>query len=297
MPRPVDPSSDQPRPAKDPFPARNYTARTKSPRGPTRSSTPTQRPQIATAWEKPAEWYDQHQGEAGDDFYQRLILPTVLRRLDATAGQRVLDLGCGQGVLGRTLARAEVRSLGVDASPSLVQAARLRAGGHEAYVVGDVRDLPRFVSDRSFDHAAAVMALQDVDRIDSALAGAAQLVKPGGRLVVVLSHPCLRIPKSSSWGWDETAGVQYRRLDSYLSPFQVPIAIHPGDPTDRTRTTSFHRPLAAYLNALGTAGWAVIASDELCSHRRGTRGKRSAAEDFAATEFPLFLALTAVRLG
>jgi hypothetical protein len=89
--------------------------------------------------------------------------------------------------------------------------------------------------------------------------------------------------------------MQYRRLDGYLRPVAVPIKIHPGRPADPTRTTSFHRPLNAYLNACGESGLAVTACDELCSHRRGTKGARSAAEDLSAREFPVFLALTAIR--
>nr|MBA3710713.1 SAM-dependent methyltransferase [Planctomycetota bacterium] len=54
--------------------------------------------------------------------------------------------------------------------------------------------------------------------------------------------------------------------------------------------------LSAYLDALGAAGFGVIAADELCSHRRGTKGPRFGAEDRAMKEFPLFLVLTAVRL-
>jgi len=40
----------------------------------------------------------------------------------------------------------------------------------------------------------------------------------------------------------------------------------------------------------------VTAADELCSHRRGTRGPKFGAEDRAAREFPLFIVLTCVRI-
>lgn len=252
-------------------------------------------PAAPTAWEDQAAWYDQHQGDGGDDFYRELILPAVLRQLKVMTGRRVLDIGSGQGVLGRALGERQIASVGVDASPALVAAAQRRAGPLEQHRVGDVRDLPAALGDELFDAAAAVLSLQDLDPIEPVLSGAAQALKPGGRLVIVLTHPCFRIPKRTGWGWDDTDGIQYRRVEAYLSPMALPIKTHPGRPADPTRTTSFHRPLATWLNALGAAGLAVVACEELCSHRRGTKGPRWSAEDRAAKEIPQFLVLAAVR--
>jgi SAM-dependent methyltransferase len=246
-----------------------------------------------TAWERPAAWYDQLIGQGGDDFYRELILPAVLARLAAKPGQRVLDVCCGQGVLGRVLALQGLKTLGIDASPSLIEAAKARAGALEQHRVGDARNLDAALGDEVADHAALIMCLQDLDPLAPVLNGVAKHVRPSGRIVLVMTHPCFRIPRRSSWGWDEDNGVQYRRLDGYVSPLTVPIKTHPGMPADPTRTLSFHRPLATYLNALGDAGLAVTACDELCSHRRGTKGTRYGAEDRSAKEFPVFLVLTA----
>jgi ubiquinone/menaquinone biosynthesis C-methylase UbiE len=253
-------------------------------------------PAAETAWEPQAGWYDQRQGERGDDFHSQLVLPAALRQMQARPGQRVLDVCCGQGVLGRALAEAGMEVVGVDASPSLVAAATARAGHRERYVVGDVRTLDAVLPGQRFDHAAVVLALQDLDPIEPVFAGIRALVKPGGRIVVVLTHPCFRIPKRTSWGWDEQFGVQYRRLEGYMTPLVLPIRTHPGQVNDTSSTSSFHRPLHHYLNALGAAGLAVVGCEELCSHRRGTQGARSGAEDRAAKEFPVFLVLTATRL-
>jgi hypothetical protein len=57
-----------------------------------------------------------------------------------------------------------------------------------------------------------------------------------------------------------------------------------------------HRPLADLLNALGQGGLAVTACEELYSHRRSQPGPRSRGEHRAAIEFPMFIALKAVRI-
>lgn len=253
-------------------------------------------PAAETAWEPQAGWYDQRQGERGDDFHSQLVLPAVLRQLQARPGQRVLDVCCGQGVLGRHLAEAGMEVVGIDASPSLIEAARARAGHRERYVVGDARTLDAVLPGQRFDHAAVVLAIQDLDPIEPVFAGLRALVKPGGRIVMVLTHPCFRIPKRTAWGFDEEVGVQYRRLEGYMTPLSLPIKTHPGQVNDSSSTTSFHRPLHHLLTAMGTAGLAVIGCEELCSHRRGTQGIRSGAEDRAAKEFPVFMVLTATRL-
>ncbi|HEX3135535.1 MAG TPA: methyltransferase domain-containing protein [Planctomycetota bacterium] len=255
-----------------------------------------QLPAAETAWEPQAGWYDQLHGERGDDFHSQLLLPAVARQLQARPGQRILDVCCGQGVLGRFLGEAGMEVVGVDASPSLVAAATARAGYRERYVVGDARTLDAVLPGQRFDHAALVMAVQDLDPIEPVFAGLRSLVKPGGRIVIVMTHPCFRIPKRTSWGFDEEVGVQYRRLKAYMSPIALPIRTHPGQVNDSSSTTSFHRPLHHYLTALGTAGLAVVGCEELCSTRRGTQGIRSSAEDRAAKEFPVFMVITATRL-
>jgi hypothetical protein len=139
------------------------------------------------------------------------------------------------------------------------------------------------------------MAVQDLEEIEPVFAGLAQALRPGGRAVLVMMHPCFRIPRQSHWGWDDTRKIQFRRLDCYASPLEIPIAMHPGR-GDGHATRFHHRPLATCLTALGKAGLAVTAADEWCSHRRSQAGPRSRAEHRAAREFPLFLALTTIRL-
>jgi hypothetical protein len=111
-----------------------------------------------------------------------------------------------------------------------------------------------------------------------------------------MTHPCFRPPKLSDWGWDEEKQIQYRRLDGYFVPRSSLIRTHPGQGDDSVQSRSFHRPVSAYLNALGANGWAVVSCEELCSPRRGSRGRRSEAEDLAMREFPVFLVLTAIAL-
>jgi ubiquinone/menaquinone biosynthesis C-methylase UbiE len=293
---------------KNNFPKRNYEPRPRRsethesaeefPRARAeRAERPKRRVAAETAWDKQAEWYDNRHGDKGDDFHSRLVIPAVFRQLGAKAGQKLLDVCCGQGVLGRAAVEQGLYVTGIDASPALIDLAAQRASNKERYLVGDARKLGGIFHGDTFDHAALVLAIQDVDPIHPVFSGLFKVLRPGGRVVIVMTHPCFRIPKRTMWGFDEEMGVQYRRLEGYMTPLSLPIKTHPGIESDTASTTSFHRPLHHYINILGGHGFGLIGCEELCSHRRGTVGVRSGAEDRAAQEFPVFLVLTAERLA
>lgn len=211
------------------------------------------------------------------------------------AGERVIDLCCGQGVFARAAMAAGASAvLGVDASPRLIEAARQRTGsGGARFEIADVRR-PGEWADGSFDAGVCLMAVQDVDQPAGLFASLAAALRAGGRAAIVMMHPCFRIPRQSGWGWDQEKKAQYRRIDRYASPLDVPISTAPRRAPD-VQTVFHHRPLGELLNLLGAAGLLVSAARELCSHRLATSGPRARAENRAAAEIPLFLALGCIR--
>jgi ubiquinone/menaquinone biosynthesis C-methylase UbiE len=249
-------------------------------------------------WDPVAAWYDKLVGETGSDYHQNVILPAALRMLDPKAGESIIDICCGQGVLVRPLLEAGVgKFTGVDASPRLIESAKSRHG-HDprvSWIVADACKSGAWV-DGSHDAATCIMAVHDVPDITAMFTHLARSLKPGGRAVFIFMHPCFRIPKKTHWGWDADQKIQYRRIDGYASPLEIPITTHPGKNTGE-QTSFHHRPLADLITSLGRGGLAVTACEELHSHRRSqSNGPFSKAEHKAAEEFPLFIALKAVRV-
>ena len=249
-------------------------------------------------WDPVAAWYDKLVGESGSDYHQNVILPAALRMLSPRPGESVIDICCGQGVLIRPLLDAGIgKFTGVDASRRLVESASARHGSDSrvSLVVADACK-PGPWADGENDAATCLMAVHDVPDIGGLFLNIAASLSSGGRVVVVLMHPCFRIPKKSHWGWDGDQKTQYRRLDSYGKPREIPITTHPGKTTGE-QTHFYHRSLADLLTAIGQSGLAVTACEELYSHRRSQgNGPFSKAEHAAAEEFPLFLAFRAIKL-
>ncbi|MBK1882608.1 class I SAM-dependent methyltransferase [Luteolibacter pohnpeiensis] len=248
-------------------------------------------------WDPVAAWYDKLVGEAGSDYHRHVILPATLKWLDLQGGESILDVCCGQGVLVKPLLEGKIgRYLGVDASPRLIKAAKSRHGSDKrvSFVTADACQ-PGEWADGTYDAATCLMAVHDVPEPVGMFQNISDGLKPGGKVVLVFMHPCFRIPRQSHWGWDADQKIQYRRLDSYGSAREIQIATHPGKGTGE-ETIFYHRPLAQLLSAIGEDGLAVVGCEELYSHRRSQGGGAfSKAEHRAVEEFPMFMALVAIK--
>ncbi|HEX7001889.1 MAG TPA: class I SAM-dependent methyltransferase, partial [Trueperaceae bacterium] len=217
---------------------------------------------------------------------------TVMRLAELRRGERVIDVGCGQGVLAHHVIKAGGEYLGVDASVAMVRLARKRRGAEGAFEHGDARDLVGSTSARpgSFDVAVYLLSIQDMDPLAQVFASVAQVLKPNGRVVIFMVHPAFRAPRGSGWGFDPQRKLVYRRVERYLTSASVPMKeyaeVRKGAP--RGATISFHRPLMDYVNALSAQGLWVDAMDELPDPVKDDESRSN-------PEVPLFLALRARR--
>jgi trans-aconitate methyltransferase len=101
----------------------------------------------------------------------------VIDLLDPKPGERILDLGCGDGALTEQIVATGAKVTGVDSSPSMVAAAQARKL--------DVRlvNCEALDFDHEFDTAFSNAALHWMHNQDEVLAGVHRSLKPGGRFV------------------------------------------------------------------------------------------------------------------
>lgn len=126
-------------------------------------------PRARQVWN--AEDYEKHARFVSD------LAGPVLEWLQPQAGQRILDLGCGDGVLTEELKRRDVDVLGVDVSESLLAAALAR--GVETRQM-DGQKLP---FDAEFDAVFSNAALHWMSDAGAVIEGVFRALKPGGRFV------------------------------------------------------------------------------------------------------------------
>jgi ubiquinone/menaquinone biosynthesis C-methylase UbiE len=112
-----------------------------------------------------------------DDLEMQVVTPLA-------HGKRVLEVGCGTGLILGRLARHAERACGVDLSPGMLRAAKAR--GLDV-VVGSATCLP--YADASFDLVCSFKVLAHVPDIALALSEIARVTQPGGTMALEFYNP------------------------------------------------------------------------------------------------------------
>jgi ubiquinone/menaquinone biosynthesis C-methylase UbiE len=256
----------------------------------------TRRPRPG-GWDAVAAWYDGWVGKGGSQYHRRLAVPATLQLLDARPGEAIIDIGAGQGVLAPFIAQAGAVYTGIEVSPKLLALARQHHGEHGRFLRADAARLNEQSAMQAelFDGAVFLLSIQDMNPLDEVLRSATWVLKPGGRIVILMTHPCFRVPRQSGWGFDEGRKLQFRRVDRYLTPLPVPMKQHPGSKSGVT--ISFHRPLSEYINTMAACGLLLDRMEEIPLGDASLKKDRSKAEKLADDEIPLFLGLRAHKLS
>jgi SAM-dependent methyltransferase len=245
-----------------------------------------------TSWETVHEWYDQAVGKEGHYYHQNIIIPKLLNLL--TSAKSVLDIGCGQGVFARKLPK-KMDYAGVDISPSLIAKAKSLTPWRKGNFFVQNAEKPIEIKALPFSHSVVILALQNMENPKAVLKNIHQALEEHGTLILILNHPCFRIPRMSGWHIDPKKKLQSRRVDVYMSSMEIPIQAHPSQGDQSNQSVSFHHPLSYYSKILSETGFCIELLEEWCSDKTST-GKAAKMENRARKEFPLFLAIVAKKL-
>jgi SAM-dependent methyltransferase len=189
-----------------------------------------------------SEWYDETFGAFSYDEETAFLRG----RLGAGRGDICLDVACGTGLHGRTIADAGYRAIGFDISADQLRFARRRLG---AAVRADARQLP--LRNDAVALALGMYFHTDVADFASVVRDVARCLRPGGRFIYIGLHPCFLGPFVNRTTESRDLGLRF--MPGYGD---VGWADHgSGDGSGVGGRVGFHhKTLAAFLGAFTDAG-------------------------------------------
>jgi SAM-dependent methyltransferase len=245
---------------------------------------------VRESWERAADSWA-HGQASGRDFYRyEFFGPAHVALCGDVRGLRVLDVGCGNGYLSRELARRGADVLGIDIAPRMVAHAVRQESDAPlgiAYRVLDAAALPSDLGADAFDMATSCLALQDMPDVPRVLGGVRALLRPGGRFVASITHPCTDTPLRE-WERDADGGKRWLCIDRYFDRGALQFEWS-GWGEDFT-TEALHVPLEEWMRWILEAGFVLRGLREPRPTQDAIRA-RPELEDAARVPYYLFFDL------
>ncbi len=185
--------------------------------------------------------------DEGDVNRTHLLDPIMLELCGDMQGQRVLDIGCGEGRFCRMLNARGAEITGLDCTRPLIEEAQKRDADGK-YLIADAVNLPFPAA--SFDVCISYIALVDIQDFRRAIAEMARVLKHGGRVIFSNLQP-YATANMNGWTKDADGKKLYFPIDNYT--------------TERTligrwrgiEVAQYHRPLGMIMRAFIDAGLAL----------------------------------------
>ena len=204
--------------------------------------------EVIAAWSAAAAAHADDFDDEGDFTRRHMLNPAIFELLGDVAGRRILDAGCGQGYLCRLLARRGAHVTGAEPAAGWIAQAVAREATAPLGITYIQADLSTFADDSGgFDAVVANMVFMDIPDYVAAMRACIAALRPGGRFVFSLLHPCFE-ESGSAW-----ASQGYVAVREYLSEYTTP---------QTSFGVFFHRPLSAYITLLLAEGCALRAMRE-----------------------------------
>lgn len=227
--------------------------------------------EVRAIWNQNAAYWDEKMGE-GNSFHRELVRPAAERLLTLQPDETVLEIACGNGQFARQMAEAGVQVVATDLSEALVEIARARTAerldlaGRIEFRVVDGTDKAALLALGAgrFDAAVCTMALMDMAEIDPLLGALPRLLKPAGRFVFTIMHPCFNSMGTHLCMEEQDHGGELIvtpsvRVVRYLGVGATKGLAMIGQPAPQWY---FHRPLHELLGACFAAGFVLDGLEE-----------------------------------
>lgn len=193
-----------------------------------------------------------------DRYRSELTDRAVLAAIGPATGVTILDAGCGEGYLSRSLAQDGADTIGIDACADLIKSAQevaTESGLAIDYHVGTVDNLP--IRDGQCDVVVCNHLINDLKEISAPFREFARVTREGGRIVILMLHPCFygaHAERSKNRTYPTPA--EYFQLRTIEQQFEVAGVTSPA------KVAMWFRPLEDYVSQLHESGFHITSLSE-----------------------------------
>jgi ubiquinone/menaquinone biosynthesis C-methylase UbiE len=170
-------------------------------------------------------------------YYER---PATIALLGEMTGRRVLEVGCGAGILTSWLVEHGATVTAFDVSDQMVTLARNQVGDKARFLVADLGRPLSFAGDDSFDLVVASLVLHYVEDWPHVFREFRRVLAPAGVVVFSTHHPTM--------DWEHSP-------DDYFATKQVTERWHKG--SAEFDVTFYRRPLTAMTHAISSSRFVI----------------------------------------
>jgi ubiquinone/menaquinone biosynthesis C-methylase UbiE len=208
---------------------------------------------VREAWDLAADPYARAQATGKDHYRYEFFGPAQIAMCGDVQGLRVLDAGCGAGYFSRAMAERGATVTAFDISSRMIEHAQA-LGGEITYEVLDAMEVQRRYAAESFDLVTSCLALQDMPDPARVLVGLRAVLKPGGRLIASIEHPCSAMP-FRKWERDSAGNKRWLCVDRYFE--RGPISYEWKRWGSEFTTSALHVPLEDWIQWIVQAGFTL----------------------------------------
>lgn len=220
---------------------------------------------VRNIWNTNAEFWDNRMGE-GNDFHKILTEPAQLKLLNIKAGDRILDIACGNGQFTRKMSQLGAKVTAINFSEKFIAIAKSKSNHDIEYRVldatnpDDLDKLPR----EYFDAIVCTMALMDMSDIKILFNHLPKMLKQSGAFVFSILHPCFNSGENVLVHEREDINGEVKnkysvKTSNYLIEKSYLGVGMIGQPIPQYY---FHRPVSSILKSLFENGFVLDAFEE-----------------------------------
>lgn len=249
-------------------------------------------------WDQNATFWDGVIGDLGNRFHRAVVEPATLDLLVPVTGESILEVACGNGAFARTLTRFGVHVVASDFSADLLGRAKARTPNPSKlidYVLIDATKESELLAlgELRFDAAVCNMALMDMPTIEPLFSALSRLLKPEGRFVFSVQHPCFnsngvaKMVETEDRNGELTT-IYSVKVSRYLTP-QAERGV--GVVNQPTPHYLFHRPISLLLKTGFQAGFVLDGLEEPVSSTEPDESRWSSWANYKETPPALIVRL------